>query len=136
MSKNATAKSEKIAKEEIVKQTIREMNAAWLNSRIDDLYDYFAEDVVFVPPGDQARLVGQAAAVESFRQYTEQVITHAFEETDLLVDIMGATAVARLRFNVRYEYEGTTHDEEGEDLFVLNEADGGWEIVWRMQMTG
>lgn len=120
--------------EESIKELIRNMNAAWLAGRIEDLYPYFSENVVLAPPAGGERIVGRDAMVESFRQYTEQATTHHFEEMALLVDIVDETAVATLQFNVRYQFEGQEYDEIGKEILVLRRSGPGWQIVWRTQI--
>lgn len=114
---------------------VREMNAAWLEGSIDELGRFFAQDAVMAPPGGAERIVGVEAVVDSFRQYAQQAVTHRFEELDLHVDVVGPTAVAIVRFAVRYEFGGSTYDEKGRDLFVLADSEVGWRIVWRTQQT-
>ena len=122
--------------EEIVKQLVRDMNAAWIEGRVEELGRFFAPDVVFVAPDGNNRITGREAAVESFRQYTEQAVTHRFDEVDLQVDVTGAIAVASLRFNVRYEFAGAMYEETGRDILVLASPETGWHIAWRTQITG
>lgn len=122
--------------ESTIKQFIRDMNAAWLEGRIDDLDSYFAKNVVLVPPGSQDRIVGREAMVESFRQYAEQATTHDFEETALLVDVMGTIAVATLQFRIHYEFEGHEYKEVGQEILILTRTEQGWQILWRTQIPG
>lgn len=122
------------APEDTIEELVRAMNAAWLEGRIEDLRDYFADDVVLVPPGSGDRLIGREDVMESFRQYLEQAVTHEFEERSLAVDVIGSTAVARLRFRVRYEYAGSVYEEQGQDILVLAESGECWRIVWRTQL--
>ena len=121
--------------ENAVRAVIRRMNAAWLDGRLDAVSACLAPGVVVVAP-DGARVAGRAAVVDSFRAYLLAATTHRFEERGLWVDVIGSTAVARLRFRVQYETEGRVYDEEGEDLLVLAEAEGAWRIVWRTQRPG
>lgn len=118
-----------------IQQCIQDMNAAWLEGRLDGLGQYFADNAVIAPPGGQNRVVGRDAVVDSFRQYNEQATTHAFEQRDLQIDTMGSTAVARLYFRVRYEYDGSIHEENGQDILVLTRSGGEWRIVWRTQLA-
>lgn len=110
------------------------MNEAWLSGRIDELPPFFAPDVVVAPPGDMARVIGREAVVDSFRQYTEQAITHRFDELELQVDIVAETAVVNLRFAIRYEIGGLTYEETGRDILVLAPAEESWRVVWRTQI--
>lgn len=118
-----------------IKHLVREMNEAWLSGRIDALGQFFAPDVVVAPPRASHRVIGREAVVDSFRQFTEQAITHRFNEVALQVDVIAGTAVAVLRFVIRYEIEGATYEETGRDILVMAQVEGRWRIVWRTQIT-
>ncbi|MFN7972392.1 MAG: nuclear transport factor 2 family protein [Acidobacteriota bacterium] len=119
-----------------VARTIRDLNACWLDGRVDELHRYFHPDVVMAPPPPARRRVGRDAMIQSFRDYLAAARTHAFEETGIDVDVFGGVAVATLHFRVRYELDGTVHDERGVDVSVLVPHDGAWVVAWRTLVPG
>ena len=120
--------------EEEIRHFVRKMNEAWLGGQIDELERYFAPDVIVAPSGDNHRVTGREAVVDSYRQYSEQAITHRFEELEIQVDHVAETAVVVLRFAIRYEIGGSTYEETGRDILVLAPAEGSWWVVWRTQI--
>lgn len=121
--------------QQAIEQLIRELNAAWSHGRVDDLHRFFAPDVILVPPGGRGRVRGREAMVESYRQFVEQATTRDFEVTGLDVDVVETTAVARMRYRIRYELAGEDLDESGQEILVLVRQEAArWRIVWRTQI--
>jgi uncharacterized protein (TIGR02246 family) len=117
-----------------IEELVRAMNDAWLARRWDELAAYFAEDVVALPPGGAARIVGRDAMVESYRAFTSTAEVHAFELESVDVDVFGGTAVATARFRVSYSVGAEILAESGADITVLAGRPDGWQIVWRTQV--
>ena len=117
-----------------VKRAVRELNACWIAGRVDDLPRFFHARVVAVPPGSAPRSVGRDAMIQGFKDYLAAAKTLAFEETSLDVDVFDGTAVATLRFHVRYQMGDAIYDETGADLMVLVREHGTWLIAWRTQL--
>ena len=92
--------------------------------------------VVFVPPEPGKRLEGPEAAVDSHRAFLSGAVLTAFSEQDLSVDVAGATAVVRYRFELEWEADGESHQDAGHDLFVLTHEDDRWLIAWRATLPG
>lgn len=118
-----------------VARFVRDLNEAWLAGRIEDLYPFFHERVIVVPPGSAEGLVGRNAMVASYRQFAEQATIRRFEELGLGVDVFDKTAIATVRFAIVYELGGQVFDEFGTDLLVMVHGDQGWQIVWRTQLN-
>jgi ketosteroid isomerase-like protein len=115
-------------------QAIVDANRAWMRGDAAATAALFAPGVIAVPPtlGDAVR--GQGAMVQSFADYVVQVKTHRFEEKEHSIEIIGDTAVATYRFEVRYEIGGQTYDEVGQEVLVLHRLPEGWRVVWRTQV--
>lgn len=120
---------------EDVAGVVQAMNDAWIEGRIDDLVPLFHEDVVMAAP-DGNRISGRDAMIESFRQYVAVAKTHEFTTEALGVDVFDGTAVATMRFRVRYEISGELYAETGREILALSRGDDGWRIVWRTQIPG
>jgi ketosteroid isomerase-like protein len=125
MSQSSTAEVERL---------VRDLNAAWLEGRIEDLDLFFHEQVAMAPPGGASRVVGREKMVDSFREFLAVAKVHEFETLDLQVNLFGPTAIAGLRFRIRYEMQGQVYDEKGTDVLVLNRDDEAWRVVWRTQI--
>lgn len=109
------------------------MNQAWLEGRIDELEPLFDENVVMLAP-DGNRIAGRDAMLESFRHYVSMATTHEFTTEALGVDVFGDTAVATMRFRIRYEISGELYAETGREILALSRSGGVWRIVWRTQI--
>jgi hypothetical protein len=114
-----------------VAATLRRISAAWTSAQPEQADEFLDLDAVFVQPGFDARLEGRDAVIASYREFLEASLVHVYEEHDLQVDVVGATAVATYRFRIDWESEGVRHDDHGHDLFVFARVDDGWRAVWR-----
>lgn len=117
-----------------VEQLVRNMNVAWQESRFDGLYPMFHEQVVAVPPGGAHRVVGREPMIDGFRQFVAHSGVHDFKLLDISVDVFGATAIATLLFQIKYEQKGQVLDEKGTDIMVFAHEGGRWQVVWRTQV--
>lgn len=114
-----------------VEETVAALTRAWLDGRYEDLAGYFDPDVVLMPPGFTARVVGREACVQSYRDFGAAATIHEFTPAPPQVDVWGDTAVAVCPFSIVYEMQGATYDERGVDLLVLAREAGAWRVVFR-----
>jgi len=121
-------------REDEVEATIREFTAVWTHDRLDELARFFHERVVMAPPGGGGRIVGRDAMIESFHQFLGAAEVESFDELALDADVVGDTAIATLRFRIKYRMGFEAFDETGTELYVLEPSDAGWRIVWRTQL--
>jgi hypothetical protein len=78
---------------------------------------------------------GSAAAVDSYRSFSEQATVSFYEESDRQVDVYGTVAVVGYRFEIEYTMNGKTARDTGRDLFVLQKENDRWLPVWRQVGT-
>lgn len=116
-------------------QAIEAANAAWISGDPKGVAPLFAKDVVLVAPGLAAAVEGRRAMVQSFVDYAAVAHTEAFEPLERRIDVCGDAAVATYTYRVRYELDGVTHDEEGQEILVFRHRDAdGWKAIWRTQV--
>jgi hypothetical protein len=124
--------------EEIIWQAVRASNAAWLAGRAQEAGRLFHPDVMVVPPDFTSRMVGREGMVASFAAFWERAKIHAFEEREHAVTVLppqaGGAAVVTYRFAIRYEIEGVTHDDLGQEVLLLTPSAQGWQVTWRTQI--
>ena len=117
---------------EEIQQLLKNINAAWVKGRSEDLEEYFHEDMVIFDPGFGRRGIGKKACVESYKDFTSHATIHEFTESDPAIDIWGDTAVAIYKFEINYKTNGEDHRDFGQDLFVFIRERGKWRAVWRV----
>ena len=69
-------------------------SVAWQSLDEEALRGILHPDVVFVPPGGQARAVGREACVDTYRHFLGAATVIHYKELDPAIDVFGATAVA------------------------------------------
>lgn len=116
--------------------TLAALSAAWRERRYDDLAAYLEANMVFASPGLGAQLDGREAVVASYREFMDRATLREYQETDLVVDVWGETAVARYRWTMGWLAGGVERRESGHDVFVLRrcEEDSAWRVVWRTML--
>lgn len=113
-------------------ETVRRINAAWLEGHPERLSELFHDRVVVVGPDGTRYGEGKEAVVESYRAFISLATIGEFRESDGRVDVFDAVAIVSYRFDIEYTVEGRSSRENGRELMVLEKVDGRWLAVWRM----
>ncbi len=114
---------------------VRDLNTAWGDHRYEDLYEFFHDDVVMLPPGTSEPIVGIEPMIESYRQFVSMGTIHAFDITNLTVYEYGTFSMCHMRFEVDYEIESGRFREEGLEVYAIDTSGAGPRIVWRTQIA-
>jgi ketosteroid isomerase-like protein len=114
-----------------IRHVVAGISTAWRARRVNELHDFFADDVVLIAPGARARIQGRAAVIETYREFAENTAAQDYRELDLSVDVFGATAVATYRYEIQWIRDGAQFREAGTDVLVLGKPTGKWKVVWR-----
>jgi hypothetical protein len=124
--------------EDIIWRAVRASNAAWLAGRSQEAGRLFHPNVVVVPPDFTSRIVGREGMVASFEAFAQRAKVHAFEEREHAVTVLppdaGGAAMVTYRFSIRYEMDGATLDEQGQEVLLLTPTTQGWQVSWRTQI--
>ncbi len=118
-----------------IEQFIRGLNAAWMNDRYDELYSYFHDRVVMLPPGSSQPIVGIEPMVESYRQFGSMGTLHSFDIKGLRIFDYGSVVICHLRFDVDYETEAGRFQETGLEIYTIETSGPKPKIVWRSQLS-
>jgi uncharacterized protein (TIGR02246 family) len=112
---------------------IQESNRAWVGGNPKGVAALYSDDVIFVAPKLATHLVGREAVVQSYVDYVAAARTHKFEEREHFIHVSGDTAIATYNFAVRYELDGRTFDDTGQEIMVFARRDNRWLAIWRTQ---
>ncbi len=113
-------------------ETVRRINAAWLEGAPEDVEPFLHPDAVVVQPGFTVRSVGVHAAIDRYSEFRENATIRDFRESDHVVDTWeDATAVVTYRLELDYERDGETHHDVRTEIVVLMRAGDGWRATWR-----
>ena len=114
--------------------TMRQINQAWLNGRIEDLVPMVHPEMVMVFPGFAGAVQGREDVLAGFRDFCQNARVHEFHERDHQVNVTGDVAVATFRYDMVYERAGQRSRSTGRDLWVLQKHAGNWIAVWRTML--
>ena len=114
--------------------TMRQINSAWLEGRIDDLARMVHPEIVMVFPGFSGRIQGREQFIEGFRDFSQNARILEFREHDLNADVAGNTGVVSFRYDMVYERSENRYRATGRDLWVFQNHNDGWIAVWRAML--
>ena len=112
---------------------VRRLNRSWLEGRLDDLRQYFADDVCLLPPGTAQPIMGVDAVINTYREFLAIGTLHRFELSNITTFVSGNVGVCRLDFDVDYEIESGRFVESGSEVYVLDLQGAEPKIIWRTQ---
>jgi len=113
---------------------MRQINDAWLASRIEDLAAMVHDEMVMVFPGFAGRIQGRAAFLAGFRDFCENATIRQFREGEHQIDLAGETAVVNFGYEMLYERSAEQYRVTGRDLWVFQKHGAAWLAVWRTML--
>lgn len=124
------AGSNKDLKNEI-RQTVEGINEASRKGDIEAIKSFCHKDVVIVPPGFTQRAEGRDTYLKSVADFCETGTVLEYKMLSMKIDVFGDVAVVYYRYNTKWEMEGETFSEKGNDVMVLIHIEGKWLLIWR-----
>jgi ketosteroid isomerase-like protein len=118
----------------IVRDSLRRINEAWFSGQPEKMKPLLDEKIVMTFPGFVGRSEGQEAFIAGYTDFCGQALMISFQESDLQVDVSGATAVASYAFEMTYERNGDKYLSKGRDLWVFTQRQDEWVAVWRTML--
>jgi ketosteroid isomerase-like protein len=122
------------SKRERAAATMRRINQAWLDGRVEDLAQWVHPEIVMVFPDFSGRIQGRDPLLAGFHDFCRNATIHEFHEHDQHVDVAGDTAVVTFRYEMVYERSAERYRATGRDLWVFQSRDGEWRAVWRTML--
>ena len=117
-----------------VGESLRRINEAWLSKRPEKMKPMLDEKIVMIYPGFVGRSEGQEAFIAGYVDFCEQALMISYQESDLQIDVGGATAVASFAFEMSYERKGDKCLSRGRDLWIFTRKQDEWVAVWRTML--
>lgn len=115
-----------------IRGLIGKINQAWLKGNLEELREYFHDDMVIKGPQFKSMGTGgKEACIKSFEGFLRAAKIHDFKESDVQVDLFGSTAIATFAWEIAYEMNGQNYHETGHDVFVFVGGTGKWQAAWR-----
>jgi ketosteroid isomerase-like protein len=114
-----------------VGESLRRINEAWLSKRPEKMKPMLDEKIVMIYPGFVGRSEGQEAFIAGYVDFCEQALMISYQESDLQIDVGGATAVASYAFEMSYERKDDKCLSRGRDLWIFTRKQDEWVAVWR-----
>ena len=119
---------------EEVRKTVKAINDAWTQGRVEDLHEYFHDKIAFVSPALQVLGKGREVCVSSYASFLSQAVVREFKSSEPEVLLAGNTAVAGYSFEIDWEAGGRKQKESGREVFIFIYEGGRWKAIWRMML--
>lgn len=123
-----------VSNDNAVVEALKSINRAWLEGRYEELASLVHEQVVAVAPGFAEHIRGRDPFVAGYRNFMDTAVIQEFEERDFEIDVIGDTAVASYRFEMKYVRSGQSYIATGRDLYVFHSRGDVWLAVWRTML--
>ncbi|MGD0695281.1 MAG: nuclear transport factor 2 family protein [Terriglobia bacterium] len=115
-----------------IRLLVSKINQAWLKGNLEELKEYFHDDMVIKGPQFKSMGTGgKEACIKSYEDFLRAAKIHDFKESDIQVDVFASTAIATFAWEIKYEMKGQNYHEAGHDVFVFIRDEGKWQAVWR-----
>ena len=114
-----------------IRQTVKGINEASRKGDIKALKHFCHKHVVIVPPGFVQRAEGRDTYLKSVEGFCSTGTVLEYKELSMKIDIFGDAAIVYYRYETKWEMDGKTFSEKGNDVMVLSRNDGKWLLAWR-----
>jgi len=114
-----------------IRQTVEGINEASRKGDIEALKRFCHKDVVIVPPGFVQRAEGRDTYLKSVEDFCDTSAVLEYKVLSPKIDIFGDVAVVYYRYEKKWEMDGKTFSEKGNDVMVLSRNEGKWLPIWR-----
>jgi ketosteroid isomerase-like protein len=114
-----------------IRRTVKRINEASRRGDIEALRHFCHKDVVIVPPGFVQRAEGRNTYLKSVEDFCAKGTVLEYKELSMKIDIFGDVAIVYYSYETKWEMEGKTFNETGNDVMVLSRTEGKWLLIWR-----
>lgn len=110
---------------------IKNINKAWLNGKINELRNYFHNNIVMMSPDFASKLTGIEEIVKSYWEFIEKSKIYEFEESDFQINVFDNTAIGTYTYRIIYEINNKKYDGTGREIWTFSKVNKSWFAVWR-----
>jgi hypothetical protein len=118
-----------------IHQIIKEINQSWLKGHLENLNQYFHDNMMIVSREFKIMRAGKEVCVKSYVDFISQAVIKDYQESDPEIHVWANTATAFYNFEMSWEMAGKSFKESGRDFFVFAHENGKWLAVWRMMFS-
>jgi hypothetical protein len=113
---------------------IQELNQAWLEGRYADLAEFFAPDVVMLPPGSKTPTLGVEQMIQSYEDFGSSAWVREFQITGLTIYEWNHLAMCHMSFEIDFELDSGRFQEAGLEVYDIDASRPKPKVVWRSQI--
>jgi hypothetical protein len=110
---------------------IKSINKTWLEGRIEDLRNFFHQNIVMISPDFNNRLTGSDEIIKSYKDFYNSSKTYGFNESDFHIELFDKTATADYLYHIIYEINNKKYNGTGREVWVFTNIKNHWFAVQR-----
>jgi len=116
---------------EEIRTLLGKISAAWRQGRLEELAEYFHDDMVIRGPELKEMGRGRDVCVGSYKDFMSQATVQELKESDPEIDVWGDAAVTVSSWEMKYATGGASYHESGREMFVFTRKARRWLAVCR-----
>ena len=116
-------------------ELITNLNQAWQANDMVTVSAIYHPDAVLLPPDLGPVIRGRDAIAETYAMFNTSAELRRFEVTETEVFDFESSQAVHLHFTLAYELEGSTLEDKGLDIYLINPSASGLTVVWRQQVV-
>jgi ketosteroid isomerase-like protein len=113
------------------RRTVVGINEASRKGDIETLKHFCHKDVVIVPPGFVKGAEGRDTYLKSVEDFCAKGTVLEYKELSMKIDVFGDVAIVYYGYETKWEMDGKTFSETGNDVMVLSRNERKWLLIWR-----
>jgi len=110
--------------------TMQQINNCWYKGPIQQLAEYFDDQVVFNSPDFKHQIIGKDSCIKTYADFMSISKVLLYKESNENIKLFGSTGIVTYDFEMKYEQKGKTYHEAGTDIVIFNRSNK-WKAVWR-----
>ena len=114
-----------------LKKIVGSINKSWLENKLNDLGNYFHEDMIITDSNFNKLANNKKECIASYESFIKQAEILSYAEHDINIEIIENTAIVNYIFDISWEVNNNISSEKGRDVFVFELKDGKWLAVCR-----
>lgn len=114
-----------------LKYIVSQINKSWLNNDLKQLNNLFHENMIIADSNFNKLAQNKKECIASYESFIKQAKILRYEEQEMIVNIIGNTAIVNYIFDITWEINNNISSEKGRDVFVFEYSNNKWLAVWR-----
>lgn len=114
-----------------LKFIVSQINKSWLNNDLKQLTNFFHDEMIIADSNFNKLAQNKKECIASYESFIKQAKILNYKEDEIIINIIGNTAIVNYTFNITWEADKKLNSEKGRDVFVFELSNNRWLAVFR-----